>query len=279
MCQFCVEHGEGKRWYLEASNYAYDLDSDLRRRNYVVDFVRGFDEMRATAIAAGEVTRALPAPLARLGRNAIARHQQKVHFGQPIPLEDCEQVLEMATSITVIPCICRMHQRGKSAEEVCVLVTAKPILGVLEEAFRDYEEGPGLDDFHSMTKDDTMDLLRSCEERGLMHSIWTFRTPFTAAICNCNLESGCMAMRLTAGYDIKIMWRGESVALLDDTACTRCGACARVCPFEAISASGGAEVTHHVEKCWGCGICRTACPNRALSLVDRRTVQAVATLW
>ena len=42
MCQFCVEHGEGKRWYLEASNYAYDLDSDLKRREYVLEFIRGF---------------------------------------------------------------------------------------------------------------------------------------------------------------------------------------------------------------------------------------------
>ena len=68
-----------------------------------------------------------------------------------------------------------------------------------------------------------------------MHSIWTFKTPFTAAICNCNLSSGCMAMKLTATYDIKVMWRGETVAALDAEACTRCGACAKVCPFSAIT--------------------------------------------
>ena len=172
-----------------------------------------------------------------------------------------------------------MHQRGKSAEEVCVLVTTKPITDVLQEAFSSYDEGPGLEDFHTMTKDETMALLRSCEERGLMHSILTFKTPFTAAICNCNLASGCMAMKLTAGYDIKIMWRGETVAQFNAETCSGCGECAKLCPFDAIDASASGPVHHLAEKCWGCGICRTGCGQGAIELVDRRTVPAVANLW
>ena len=112
-----------------------------------------------------------------------------------------------------------------------------------------------------------------------MHSVWTFHTPFTAAICNCNLESGCMAMKLTSSYDIKVMWRGESTAVLDSQACTRCRACVALCPFEALSLSSSGVVVHAVEKCWGCGICRTACSSDAIKLVDRREVPAVATLW
>ena len=46
MCRFCVEHGEGKRWYLQASNYAFDLESDLNRRGFMVDFVRNFETKR-----------------------------------------------------------------------------------------------------------------------------------------------------------------------------------------------------------------------------------------
>ena len=36
MCRFCVEHGDGKKWYLEASTYAYDLSSDLERGPYIL---------------------------------------------------------------------------------------------------------------------------------------------------------------------------------------------------------------------------------------------------
>jgi ferredoxin len=278
MCQFCVEHGEGKRWYLQAQNYAFDLESDLRRREYILEFIRGFDTMRASGITAGDMLGKLPAPIARIGKNAISKSMQKNHFGQPLPIEDCAKVLDIATSITVIPCVCRMHEPNRTADEVCILVTAKPIAPLLAEGFASYDGGPDLDDFHSVTKDEALALLTACEERGLMHSIWTFKTPFTAAICNCNLSSGCMAMKMTAGYDVKIMWRGEDVALLDEELCTRCGKCARICPFSAISAGRG-QVTLHHEKCWGCGVCRTACGQGAIELVDRRTIPAVANVW
>jgi ferredoxin len=278
MCQFCVEHGEGKRWYLQAQNYSADLNSDLERRDYVVKFISGFDEMRAKAVTAGEVIKKLPRPVARLGRKMISDHQQRNHFGQPLPIEDVEQVLDMASSITVIPCICRMHEPNRTADEVCVLVTTQPVDSVLTEGFKDYDGGPELDDFHKVTKEQAMGLMRACEDKGLMHSIWTFKTPFTAAICNCNVSSGCMAMKLTSTYDIKVMWRGEMVATLDADACTRCGACARVCPFSAISAGRG-SVTLHAETCWGCGICRSACEHGAISLSERTAVPSVAGLW
>lgn len=83
---------------------------------------------------------------------------------------------------------------------------------------------------------------------------------------------------MTAGYDVKVMWRGEDVAILDADMCTACGRCAERCPFNVISAKPDA-VTIPAEKCWGCGICRSACSKQAITLRDRRTVPAVATLW
>lgn len=277
MCRFCVEHGEGERWYLQAKNYSADLDSDLRRREYIVGFIDGFGEMRANALVWADRLDRVPAPLSRLGKAAVSRHMQPNHFGQPVPIEECARIFDLATSITVIPCICRMHTPGQKADEVCVLVTTRPIEAVLQEGFRDYEDGPGLEDFHRISKQDAMGLLHRCERDGLMHSVWTFQTPFAAAICNCNLASGCMAMQMTAGHGIKLMWRGEWVARLDENACTSCRACVSRCPFGAISANGTVSVD--VSRCWGCGICRSACRNEALDLVDRRTVPEAALTW
>jgi len=278
VCQFCVEHGEGERWYLQAKNYAYDLDSDIRRRDFMVDFVRGFGDARANALVWMERLDHLPSPLSRAGKNLISKRQQVSHFGQPVPLEECERILAIATSITAIPCICRMHAPGKKADEVCLLVTTRPVEGVLQEGFSGYEDGPTLDDFHRISAAEAMDLLRECEHSGLMHSIWTFKTPFAAAICNCNIESGCMAMRLTAVHDLKMMWRGEWVAQLDEQKCTRCAKCTKVCPFDAVR-SGGGRVELLAERCWGCGVCRSACEAGALTLADRRSVPEVAALW
>lgn len=278
MCKFCVEHGEGERWYLQAKNYSYDLDSDLRRRQYMTDFIVGFPEMRENTLRWMERFDRLPAPLSRSVKALISRRQQEIHFGQPVPLEECEQILQIATSITVIPCICRMHAPGKTADPVCILVTTQPVEAILEEGFRDYRDGPALDDFNRIDSASAMELLRQCEGERLLHSIWTFKTPFAAAICNCNLESGCMAMRLTSEFGLKTMWRGESVATLESEVCTRCARCAHVCPFGAIEVSRG-TVTLHDAACWGCGICRSVCTAGALSLTQRSLVPNVANLW
>ena len=88
-----------------------------------------------------------------------------------------------------------------------------------------------------------------------------------------------MAMKLTIGHDTKLMWRGEYVAQMDDTACTDCGACVEVCPFDAIVEAKDRTVTLNQQDCWGCGVCRAACPSDALSLHDRSAVPSVAGVW
>jgi ferredoxin len=278
MCQFCVEHGDGKKWYLEAGNYAFDLESDLKRREYMVHFAHDFDTGRATAIGGMEFLGRLPGPIERLGKRTASKKMQSIHYGQPVPYEECEQIFDITTSIVSVPCVCRRFA-GHKPEEVCLLVTTQPIEAVVEEGFRDYVDGPDTRDLRRLSKTDALALLRQCEERGLMHSVWTFLTPFIGAICNCNLESGCMAMKLTSGYSMPMMWRGEWVARLDAESCTGCGQCAELCPFDALSRNGGRRVVLDEAKCWGCGICRTACNSKALTLADRRSVPAVANLW
>ena len=53
MCDFCHQHGEGKKWYLDARNYSEDLLSDLKRRRFIEHF---FDEgatLRDIDVASG----------------------------------------------------------------------------------------------------------------------------------------------------------------------------------------------------------------------------------
>jgi hypothetical protein len=38
MGEFCVKHGAGKKWYLQAENYSEDLLSGLRRRDFILEF-------------------------------------------------------------------------------------------------------------------------------------------------------------------------------------------------------------------------------------------------
>jgi len=278
VCRFCVEHGEGERWYLQARNYAYDLESDLKRRGYMVSFLRDFDRNRAKVIAGLDVARTLPKPIADFGRRKFQAAMREHHFGQPVPIEDVEGILDLATSITRIPCVCRRFA-GTRDERHCFLVTTQPVGDILVEGFRDYVDGPRLEDFHVVPKAEALAAMCGFEERGLMHSVWTFETPFIAAICNCDVASGCMAMKISVSYDTPIMWRGESFAEVDREACAGCGECVALCPFGVMRQAADRRVEVSPSACWGCGVCRAGCATRAIRLRDRRELPLAAQAW
>ncbi len=62
-----------------------------------------------------------------------------------------------------------------------------------------------------------------------------------------------------------------AVCFLRDTdadACTGCGACAEICPVDAVEmGSEGPEVD--LSWCIGCGVCATVCPTDAISVRRR----------
>lgn len=279
MCQFCVQHGDGKTWYLRAENYVADLEHHLERRDYIIDFVQGFDTMRSRALTWLDVLEKAPIPVERAVKRSIHKRQQVHHFGQPVPIEDCGRIFDFATSIVRLPCVCRTFA-GKAERGYCLAVTATPMSDTLAEAFRGFESGPDISGLEPLTKEQAMDLLRRCEDEGLMHSVWTFVTPFIGAICNCDLASGCMAMTMTLTHETPVMWRGENVITFAEESCSRCGACAEVCPFDAIEFDRPTRsVTVRQEDCYGCGVCRAACRKDALTLVPRASVPIVAGSW
>lgn len=268
MCEFCVQHGDGRAWYLEAKNYAFDLSRDLERREFMIDFVHGFDKRMARNVKLLDRIAASPPPIRDTILAATRKRQISEHFGQPVPLEECARILEFTTSIVQLPCVCR-HFAGTPERGYCLAVTVTPIDDVLSEAFADYRYGPDVSTLQRLTKDEAMGVLRRAEAEGLMHSVWTFKTPFIAAICNCNLASGCMAMRATLEFGHTTMWHGEYVAVVDETACSGCAACVEHCPFSALTLDARSVATVDNHACYGCGVCRSVCPADAISLADR----------
>jgi ferredoxin len=280
MCTFCVNHGDGKRWYLNAQNYAADLESDLRRRGFMVGFVQGFEKSRKSIAVGLGALRLLPRPIRQPIAASVSRTQQREHFGQPVSLEDCEKILDLATQVTRLPCVCRgAMQPGSNAASCCLVVTATPHDGVVREVFQGYQGGPEAEGFEKLTKAEALVLLRRCEEEGLAHTAWTFHTPFVAALCNCDLPSGCLAMNVQLRGGVRVMWKGEDVARLDADRCTGCAQCLPACPFGALRKVAKGQVALDRQGCWGCGTCRAHCARGALALEPRALAPDVAASW
>ncbi len=85
-------------------------------------------------------------------------------------------------------------------------------------------------------------------------------------------QSGAMLMRGVAELD-------PQVAVVDPDACTWCGACAAVCPYEAISRqelSGRPVAVVDPTGCKGCGGCVSYCESDAIDLLGNTDAQVRA---
>jgi len=54
----------------------------------------------------------------------------------------------------------------------------------------------------------------------------------------------------------------KSVPTVDETKCTLCGTCERVCPYLAVKVTS--KVSINEDKCFGCGLCQSKCPTKAI---------------
>ena len=120
-----------------------------------------------------------------------------------------------------------------------------------------------------LEKEEAKKILRSFDKQGLVHSIWTFKTPYIGAICNCDQD--CMAYGIQVKANLtQIMFRAEYVATVDWDQCNGCKKCLLNCQFGAISYSNTMKrPTIDMLRCYGCGVCRSICAKDAMTLLNR----------
>ena len=277
MCEFCHQHGEGKIWYLQAKNYADELANDLRRKRSVGEFLHNFEkEQRKNLDRMRQLPRA-PKWVQSLIRRFVTQHQKKVHFGQVVPIEDVEAILSMMNHVVRVPCLCRRVIHSKEVR-CCYGISISPnghsFRELVDPSYWNGPDGPGAE---VLDKSAALEAMHGYERQGLMHSVWTFGTPFIAGICNCSPQD-CLAAMSTDTYGLQVMFRAEYVAVVDPLKCNGCRACQRRCPFELIGDSERKAVIDPT-RCYGCGVCRTACKADAISLLPRNAVPEAAGVW
>ena len=289
MCEFCTEHGEGKKWYLQMKNYAdellheelYATQKDIVGattrfewnnrfwESFVMPAITGVSESQEES---QEAPSSAKLPEIQPSEEETVVRRKVAHFGQVLPIEDVERVIDMVDSITRLPCGCRFITTGKTDKRYCfgLGIDKMGILGKFPEAAASLEV---------LGKEEAKIVFRQYDEEGLMHSIWTGVTPCVIGICNCDRDCGAykgyIEMRGAPSF-----FRAEYICEIDWDLCTGCKSCISQCQFGAqFYSSALAKVYIDPTRCFGCGVCRAVCPSDAITLIPRQESAEAASVW
>jgi ferredoxin len=267
VCEFCVKHGDGKRWYLNAANYAEELLRDLKRERYIEEFLPDVTANAGRWLKVIDRGRRVSPELTSRLLKVQSRKMKRVHYGQIVPLEDVEAIMDIVGQVVRLPCVCR-EVLEKKQEAVCYLLAASPDkLGLREILGRREESLPFVESMERVDPSQALKEMSALEEKGKIHTVWTFLTPFIGGVCNCD-PAGCLAMNFTE-RGMPLYLRGEEVIAADRESCTGCGDCLEVCLFGALEIDEDGLIRTDGERCQGCGICRRVCPADTLRLEPR----------
>jgi ferredoxin len=202
----------------------------------------------------------------------ILNRRKIEHFGQVLPIEDVEQVIDMVDSITRIPCGCRFFTTGKTDQRYC--------FGFGMDKYNILGEFPNsASSLEVLDKSEAKKIFHQYDQEGLIHTIWTGVTPYVVGLCNCDRDCGAykgyIEMRGSPSF-----FRGEYICEVDWDFCTGCKECVSQCQFGAQFYSSALERVYiDPTRCYGCGVCRSTCPNDAIELIPRQENPQAAEIW
>ena len=256
MCEFCIQHGAGKKWYLESKNHAEKLAASEERESFIKDFFKFYERNYRKNVRMVDIAKKVPF-VREYAENKIRNYFSQKHAGQIVSLEDAVSICSIPGRVSVIDCPCQKYLAGKEERKCILFGTTADIV----------ENLPEFSHISDMGFEDTAELLKLTEAEGKIHTVWTFMSPYIGAICNCN-QRGCLLFHLKNKYKFaEIVHRGHEIAVIDRNMCTGCGNCQTICQFDAVVIiDGKAEINTN---CQGCGVCRSFCPAGVIDMISR----------
>jgi ferredoxin len=182
---------------------------------------------------------------------------------QVLAADDVEKMVHEANLIAVTHCSCRtIHPRPEVRLEACMQLDKAASYAI--------DRGTG----RELSKQEALDLLRRCEEEGLVHCVINTRS-LGYMICNCDNVS-CSNWPGDKKYAKSFTAPSRYLALVDSGACSSCEICMDRCFFDAIHMDGDQDTARvDEEKCMGCGLCMLTCPENAISMEEVRKVEFI----
>ncbi len=171
------------------------------------------------------------------------------------PSENLMEAVKEAGHWSVSMCPCRLSRALVKPDDPCKHMMETCVhTGALSR----YAVKHGM--ARELTHDELGQVLRKCNEDGLVHTI-----NLLGQICNCCED--CCPIFGTYKMGVPTFERSPFMANVNEDECIECGLCGDRCPVDAITVKGVAAVDQEV--CIGCGVCVTTCKPESMKLVRR----------
>lgn len=285
MCDLCMKHGAGGKWYLNAKHYSDKIAEQYNLRDFLLEQYKNFEQVSMRKVhgfnAVGLDYRLRMPVIGRIIKNIAGNmlhntrppsdpFKPEGHIGQVVPLEDAIAILEECAAEPIIEknCMCRYMSRG--IKEACCIN-----FGVMSEIISKLPRFiPEKGKFH-LTRKEAVDRFIAHNKKGYIGTIWFGPFPYINNLCSCE-NPECAGIRPRFDFGIMSIHKAEYVIQLNHGRCDDCRACIQKCPFKAIEINPlNKNVKVNLDKCYGCGVCRHVCPNDALYLCPRDTIPEV----
>jgi Pyruvate/2-oxoacid:ferredoxin oxidoreductase delta subunit len=194
--------------------------------------------------------------------------QRSIETGkqQVLDADSVDRIVQAAEVLAVTRCTCRVIARKcGQAQEVCLQVD--------NAARYTIDRGSG----REVGKDEALAILRSCEEKGLVH-VTMNKMHVGHFICNC-CPCCCQTLPMIINEGLMISDPSRFQAEIDPEACVDCKTCEERCQFnalaESVNANGDPVMAVIADKCMGCGLCHGTCPEGAITLKEVREIDFI----
>ena len=179
-----------------------------------------------------------------------------------MPHEEIGAIVTNASKIAVAHCPCRMSAKilGRTdcshSLEVCIKY----------DEMAEFVISKGL--AREVSRDEARSILISCEKEGLVHMVDNAlgQIKHTCNCCGHYCWNVGIIRRRKIPRDVlmAVYFRRET----EQDACIGCGACAEICPVDAVLMADEQPVVDQ-NWCIGCSVCAVSCPTGAISITRR----------
>lgn len=285
MCEWCTEHGKGKKWYMAVDNYVNKFDE---MEEWLQEWNSNYRDVQGKLWGpiSGEMdvlkTRLSPR-LEKLADNDWEEGFSKFHSGQIVTLDEAKEMCDVADEhggFVKLACTCRKYKRGgkniSSDNTLCLGISA------YASAYEEHPERIWKEHkIETVSAEEAKEHLEKCSDDGLAHNASYVGTPaYMSKLCNCEYPV-CIWLQWRLDWGINgILRKGHYVSSIDRDKCTGCGACVIECQFKAINLSPTyGKAIFKQDLCFGCGQCMRVCPEEAVDMVERESIAVLKEEW